>query len=177
MSVSIRPVDPHRDVALLTRWVTAERAHFWGMSDFSEDDVRAVYRHIHEQAHLAAYLLLLHRTPIGLLHTYDPAVDEIGEWYERRAGDLGVHLLLADDENRAGHTPQVLAAGLAFVSALPGCRRLVFEPDARNRASMAMMERVGAERGPLVEMRTSISEKPAQFYFLAPVRQQTDLLA
>lgn len=166
MAVAVRPVDPDADAPLLTGWVTAERAAFWGMADLGEEDVAAVYRYIHEQEHLAAYLLVLDGVPVGLLQTYDPAVDEIGEWYDRRPGDVGVHFLLADDPRRAGRTPEVIAAATDFVAHLPGCRRLVFEPDARNAPSVSLLERLGAERGPLVELRTSIAEKPAQFFFL-----------
>lgn len=170
MTATLRPVDPDVDAPLLTTWVTAERAAFWGMTGLELEQVRTIYRYIDEQPHLAAYLLLLDGDPIGLFQTYDPAVDEIGEWYDRRPGDVGAHLLLADDERRAGRTHEVLAVGLRFVAGLPGCRRLVFEPDARNSASIALMERLGCERGPLVELRTSISEKPAQFFFLDAAR-------
>ena len=55
---------------------------------------------------------------------------------------------------------------MTFVTSLPGCTRIVLEPDARNAPSLALMERIGAQRGPLVDLRTSIMEKPAQFYFL-----------
>lgn len=170
MSVTVRPVDPDADATLLTGWVTAERAAFWGMTGLCEEEVRDVYAYIQEQEHLAAYLLVLDDEPVGLLQTYDPEIDEIGEWYDRRPGDVGAHLLLADDERRAGRTPEVIAAGLRFVVELPGCRRIVLEPDARNTASIALMERLGAERGPLVDLRTSISEKPAQFFFLSRER-------
>ncbi|MBM7517274.1 penicillin amidase [Nocardioides nitrophenolicus] len=166
MTVHVRPVDPAADAAVLHAWVTQPRAEFWGMSDHSVEDVTLVYRFVQDQAHLAAYLLLVDDHPLGLLQTYDPAVDEIGEWYDRAPGDVGVHLLLADDPRRAGRTPAVIAAGLDFVAQLPGCRRLVFEPDARNTASTGLLERLGCTRGPLVELRTSIAEKPAQFYFL-----------
>lgn len=166
MTVHIRPVDPTADAALLHAWVTQPRAAFWGMSDHTVEDVALVYGWIQDQAHLAAYLLLVDHQPLGLLQTYDPAVDEIGEWYDRAPGDVGVHLFLADDPRRAGRTPAVLAAGLDFVAHLPGCRRLVFEPDARNAASVGLLERLGCARGPLVELRTSSAEKPAQFFFL-----------
>lgn len=174
-SVVLRPVDPVADAALLTGWVTAERSTFWGMSELSQEDVQEIYTYIDEQAHLAAYLILLDGLPIGLLQTYDPEVDEIGEWYDREPGDIGVHFLLAHDERRAGRTPELLAAGFDFVAHLPGCRRLVFEPDARNAASVALLDRLGAERGPLVDLRTSISEKPAQFFFIS--REQVLALA
>lgn len=166
MRIDIRPVDPATDAGLLHGWVTADRAVFWGMTDCDLERVREIYEYIDEQDHLAAYLLLLDGTPVGLLQTYDPAVDEIGRWYDRRAGDVGVHLLLASVPERAGRTADVVAAGLAFVRSSPGCSRLVFEPDARNAASLALMERIGAVRGPLVEMRTSVAEKPARFFFL-----------
>lgn len=166
MTVHVRPVDPTADAALLHAWVTRPRAEFWGMSEHSVEDVELVYRYIQDQAHLAAYLLLVDDHPLGLLQTYDPAVDEIGEWYDRAPGDVGVHYLLADDPRRAGHTPELVAAAMDFVAHLPGCRRLVFEPDARNAASVALLDRLGCTRGPLVDLRTSISEKPAQFYFL-----------
>lgn len=167
MTVTIRPVDPVGDLDAITTWVTSDHAEFWGMQDMDRARVGEVYGYIDEQEHLAAYLVLLDDHPVGILQTYDPAVDEIGEWYDRRAGDVGVHFLLADDPERAGRTSDLLAAGLGFVTGIPGCTRLVFEPDARNARSVALMERLGAERGPRVEMRTSIAEKPAQFFFLS----------
>jgi len=167
MTVHLRPVDPAGDAALLHAWVSQPRAAFWGMTEHSVEDVAAVYRYIQDQAHLAAYLLLVDGRPLGLMQTYDPEVDEIGQWYDRMPGDVGVHLFLADDPHRAGRTPQMLAATLDFVTALPGCRRLVFEPDARNTASVGLLERLGCQRGPLVDLRTSIAQKPAQFFFLA----------
>lgn len=166
MSASLRPVDPATDAAMLHGWVTEERAGFWGMTDCDEARVREIYEYIDEQEHLAAYLFVVDGTPVGILQTYDPEVDEIGEWYDRQPGDVGVHLLLAAVPERAGRTAEVVAAGLAFVFGLPGCTRIVLEPDARNAPSLALMERIGAVRGPLVDMRTSIMEKPAQFYFL-----------
>ena len=171
MTVSIRPVDPTADAAVLHAWVTKGRAVFWGMSDCDVERVREIYTYIDEQEHLGAYLFVVDDTPVGLIQTYDPEVDEIGRFYDRRPGDVGVHLLLSDDPARRGRTDDIIATGLAFVASLPGCARLVFEPDARNTASHALMERIGAVRGPLVDLHTSISRKPAQFYFLpiAPV--------
>ena len=166
MSITLRPVEPAADAPMLHRWVTPDRARFWGMTECDVDRVEEIYSFVEDQEHLAAYVLVVDGEPVGLLQTYDPAVDEIGEWYDRRPGDVGVHLLLSDAPARIGRTAEIVAAGLAFVSGLPGCARLVFEPDARNAASISLMERIGARRGPLVEMRTSIAEKPAQFFFL-----------
>ncbi|GAA4818112.1 GNAT family N-acetyltransferase [Nocardioides caeni] len=165
MNVSLRPVDPAADAPTITRWVVADRASFWGMGDLGVEDVAQIYGYIDEQDHLASYVFEVDAAPVGLLQTYDPEVDEIGAFYDRRPGDVGVHLLLSDDPARIGRTAEVLAAGFRFLTALPGMQRLVLEPDARNEASLALLDRLGAERGPLVDLRTSISEKPAQFYF------------
>ncbi|MBS4754440.1 GNAT family N-acetyltransferase [Nocardioides sp. zg-ZUI104] len=163
---TMRPVDPDGDADLLHSWVTQPRAAFWGMTERTRDEVAEIYGWIVAQEHLAAYLLEVDGHPVGLLQTYDPFVDEIGEFYDRRPGDLGVHLLLADDPRRRGHTGEVVRAVFAWLLARPGFARLVTEPDARNDASIALLERLGAERGPRVQLRTSISEKPAQFLFL-----------
>lgn len=167
MTVTLRPVDPAADAATITPWVNADRAAFWGMAEMGADDVAAVYAYIDDQEHLAAHVFVVDGTPVGLLQTYDPAVDEIGAFYDRCPGDVGIHLLLSDDPARIGRTAEVLAAGFDHVTALPDMERIVFEPDARNAASVALLERLGAERGPLVDLRTSISEKPAQFFFLS----------
>ena len=108
------------------------------------------------------------RRPASLLHGLVSADDAYTLYYDETNNIR--RLLLAGDARRAGRTPAVIAAGMEFVARLPGCRRLVFEPDARNAPSVALLERLGAERGPLVDLRTSISEKPAQFFFLT--RQQ-----
>lgn len=173
--VVVRPMDPYGDAAALHEWTTAERAVFWGMRGMSVDDVAAVYAYIDAQPHLTANALEVGGRAVGILQTYDPFVDEIGEFYDRREGDVGIHLLLDDSSARRGRTGDVIAAALAYVAGLPGMRRLVFEPDARNEASVALLERLGAERGPLVDLKTSISEKPAQFFFLhlADIRRLT----
>ncbi|TYL55023.1 acetyltransferase [Nocardioides sp. BGMRC 2183] len=165
-AVTLRPVDPTADAALLHSWVSPERAAFWGMAGMAVEEVAEIYGYIADQEHLAAHLLLLEDHPVGLLQTYDPFVDEIGAFYDRRPGDVGVHLLLADDAARVRRTGEIVAAGLRFLFADPECGRLVMEPDARNAASLALLGRLGAERGPLVDLTTSISEKPAQFFFI-----------
>nr|WP_246303580.1 GNAT family N-acetyltransferase [Nocardioides thalensis] len=165
-AVVVRPTDPYGDAAALHAWTTAERARFWGMRGLTVEEVAGIYSWIDAQPHLTANALEVDGEAVGILQTYDPFVDEIGRFYDRRPGDVGIHLLLDDGPARRGRTTEVVAAGLAFAAGIPGMRRLVFEPDARNQASVALLDRLGAERGPLVELKTSVSEKPAQFFFL-----------
>jgi penicillin amidase len=165
---TLRPVEPERDADLIHAWVTQERAGFWGMQDADRDRVAEIYAWIAAQPHLAAYLAHHDETPVALFQTYDPAVDEIGEHYERRPGDLGVHILLADDPARAGRTTELVAFLLGYCFADPAVQRLVVEPDVRNEKSVALVERIGFELGPVVDDLPTPGgcTKPAQFAFL-----------
>ncbi|MDP3889668.1 GNAT family N-acetyltransferase [Nocardioides sp.] len=169
MSCTLRPVDPDVDAELIHGWVTAPRAVFWGMTDRSVEEVAWVYTYIGDQPNLAAYLLLLGDTPVGLAQTYDPAVDEIGRHYERRPGDLGLHLLLADDPARAGHTDRILEFLVDWAFADSAVQRIVLEPDVRNAPSLALFERIGATLGPRTTLTglPGLPDKEAQFAFIA----------
>jgi penicillin amidase len=162
MSFSVRPVDPAADAALLHGWVSQERARFWGMVGKSLEEVEEIYAWIQDQPHLAAYLVSHDGHPLALLQTYDPAVDDIGRHYDRRPGDVGVHLFLADDPQRAGLTRPMLTWMLAWVLSDERHQRIVAEPDVRNAKSVALFEALGAELGPLVEL----PDKAARFAFL-----------
>ena len=128
-TVTLRPVSPVADAPLLHAWFTEPRAAFWGMASRSVEEVADIYGWIDDQDHLAASLVHLDAHPVGLLQTYDPFVDEIGEHYDRRPGDLGVHLFLADDPARAGRTPMLVEHLVGHVLADPAVQRVVLEPD------------------------------------------------
>lgn len=161
-AIGFRAVVPATDAPLIHDWVTQPRARFWGMLEKDLDEVAAIYTYIAEQPHLAAWLATVDGTPVGLVQTYDPFVDEIGGFYDRRPGDLGVHLFLADDPARAGHTQAVLTAAMGSLLAAPEIRRIVLEPDLANESSIELLTRLGAQMGPVVEL----PGKTAQFAFL-----------
>lgn len=159
---ALRPVDPEADAPLIHGWVSAPRARFWGMLEEDIAGVRAIYAYLAEQPHLTASLVTVAGDPVGIVQTYDPFVEEIGEHYDRRPGDLGVHLLLADDPARAGHTLDLVRAVVGRLLADPATTRLVMEPDVRNAASLALLDRLGASLGPVVRL----PGKTARFAFL-----------
>lgn len=162
MTIAFRAVSPTTDAPLIHEWVTQPRAKFWGMLEKDLEEVEAIYTYIDEQPHLAAWLATVDETPVGIVQTYDPFVDEIGEFYDRRDGDIGVHLFLADDPARAGHTEVLLTAAMRALLTDPAIRRIVLEPDRDNESSIELLTRLGATLGPVVEM----PGKTAQFAFL-----------
>jgi len=170
-ALALRPVNPSADASLIHRWVVADRASFWGMQEASPADVEEIYGYIQEQPHLAAYLLEADEEPVGLVQTYDPSVDEIGTFYDRRQGDLGVHFFLSDDPGRRGRTPELVTFVLEQLFADEDVLRLVFEPDVDNAKPRALLARIGAEEGPVARIVTPYLEKDAQFFFLSRDRR------
>jgi RimJ/RimL family protein N-acetyltransferase len=160
--LSLRPLDPESDLDLVHRWVTEPRARYWGMTDKSRDEVGEIYGWLQIQEHLAAYLVEVGGVPLGILQTYDPFVDEIGRYYERRPGDVGVHVFLADSPARAGRSADILRFLVDWLASQPGAQRLVAEPDASNEPSVARFRSIGFRPGPVVEL----PHKVAQFLFL-----------
>jgi len=162
--LSLRLLDPVTDLDLVHGWVTEPRAAFWGMTGNSREEVGEIYGWLQDQDHLAAYLVEAGGVPVGIFQTYDPFVDEIGQFYDRRPGDVGVHLFFADTPARAGRSHEILGFLVQWAAAQHGARRLVAEPDASNEASVARFLSFGFALGPVVQL----PHKVAQFIFLEP---------
>lgn len=160
--ITIRPVDPETDSGLIHHWVTQERASFWGMLDKDLDEVQEIYTYIAGQPHLSAHLVSVGGVPVTLFQTYDPAVDDIGQYYDREPGDVGVHLLMADHPARVGRTREIVDFLMRRLLDDPANLRIVLEPDARNAKSLRLFGLTGAQAGPEVQM----PHKRAQFAFI-----------
>ncbi|MGW4627163.1 GNAT family N-acetyltransferase [Streptomyces rubiginosohelvolus] len=164
-TVRLVPVDPAADAELLHGWVTEERARFWGMADHTREQVREIYEFVDSLPTHHAYLALRDGVPAALFQTYEPDADPVGECYDVRPGDFGVHLLIAPAEGEGavkGYTDALLTAFIAYVFSDPAHVRVVVEPDARNEKAIARMVRMGFELGPEIEK----PEKTARLAFL-----------
>ncbi|WP_028471721.1 GNAT family N-acetyltransferase [Nocardioides alkalitolerans] len=160
--LTTRPLDPDADAPLLHRWVTTERARFWGMQDATVDDVRAAYAEIAASPHHEARLGLHDGEPAFLAELYDPAHHELAQHTTLRPGDCGMHFLVAPtDAPVHGFTRAVIEAVLTECFADPEVRRVVVEPDARNGAVHAL----NAAMGFTVEREVELSDKRALLSF------------
>ncbi|MGC4807892.1 GNAT family N-acetyltransferase [Micromonospora sp. DT233] len=162
--VEIRPVRPAEDIDVIYDWVTRERSRFWGMRDAGRDRVLEIYEYLDSLETHHAYLIRRDGRPVALFQTYEPAADPVGECYEVRPGDFGIHLMIAppDGGREPGFTATLLDAFLAFVLTDPGRLRIVAEPDARNDRAIARLVRAGFVPGPQIDL----PEKRAQLLFL-----------
>ncbi|WP_320779734.1 GNAT family N-acetyltransferase [Streptomyces sp. CRN 30] len=186
-TVRLLPLDPAADSDVVHRWVSEERASFWGMNGLTEEQVRDVYAHMDTLDTHHALLALRDGEPVALLQTYEPAADRVGECYEVRPGDIGVHVLLAPSGaagGRPGWSAALLSAFTTYVLAVLDRRRVVVDPDARNEKAVARFLRQGFEAGPAVVLPevdlpdVYLPEKHAQLAFLtrekAFGRRETD---
>lgn len=103
-SVRVLPLDPAADAAVLHRWVSGERALFWGMNGLTEQQVAEIYAHMDTLDTHHAYLLVKDGEPAALLQTYEPEADRVGDCYPVEPGDIGIHLLVAPAGSR-GRVP------------------------------------------------------------------------
>ncbi|WP_431679363.1 GNAT family N-acetyltransferase [Kitasatospora sp. KL5] len=144
--LSIRPLDPDADAALLHAWVTHPKAAFWMMQDASVADVRAEYRQITGHPHHDAYIGLVDGAPAFLVERYDPAELELVGLYDPEPGDVGMHFLCGPSDTPVhGFTRAVITTVMAFLFDDPATRRVVVEPDVRNAAVHALNAAVGFE--------------------------------
>ncbi|MER6313325.1 GNAT family N-acetyltransferase [Streptomyces sp. NPDC001581] len=172
-TVTVTPVDPAADSALIHSWVTQERARFWGMGEASRELVQEIYEDVDRRTTHHAFMVSRDGEQVALFQTYDCAEDRVSECYEVRPGDVGMHLLIGPAEGAVerGFTGTLMAAFIGFVLSDGAARRVVVEPDARNTKAIARMERSGFVLGPEVVLpeidlpEVHLPAKPARLAF------------
>ncbi|WP_462416921.1 GNAT family N-acetyltransferase [Kytococcus sp. Marseille-QA3725] len=157
------PVVPATDGPTIHTWATQNRGRFWGMGDYTVEDVIEVYTWLDESPHHGAWMVTHAGQPVALWQTYDPAHDPVGESYEVLPGDLGMHLMIGPHRHGIPDLPMhVGLQALARVFEDPTVRRLVAEPDVRNAPAIARLVEGGFVLGDVVDL----GHKVAQFAFL-----------
>ncbi|MFE1246438.1 GNAT family N-acetyltransferase [Streptomyces sp. NPDC058735] len=143
-TLTVRPLDPPRDAALLHSWVTHPKAAYWMMQDATPRDVEREYTRIAAHEHHQAHLGLHEGRPAFLMERYDPRYVELAGLYDAEPGDVGMHFLVSPtDRPIHGFTRAVITAVMEELFADPRTRRVVVEPDVRNTAVHALNEAVG----------------------------------
>lgn len=162
--LTLEPLDPTRDLALLHAWVTHPRSVFWGMQRATRQQVHEEYARIADDPHHHALLGRADGVPTFLAETYDPARSPLAGLPELRPGDLGMHLLVAPTDTPVpGFTRAVMHRVLQECFADPAVERVVVEPDVRNRRIATL----NAEAGFVVAREVELPDKTAALSFCA----------
>ncbi|MEU6448430.1 GNAT family N-acetyltransferase [Streptomyces sp. NPDC046979] len=174
-TVRVLPLDAAEDAGEIHRWVSEERAAFWGMTELTRGQVEAVYAHMDTLDTHHAHLVVKDGDPVALLQTYEPGADRVSECYDVEPGDIGVHLLLAPagaQGARPGWTAALAGALMAYVLLGLDRTRIVVDPDIGNEKAIARFLRQGFTAGPAVVLPevdlpdVHLPEKKAQLAFL-----------
>ncbi|MFJ8336062.1 GNAT family N-acetyltransferase [Streptomyces sp. NPDC094437] len=174
-TVRVLPLDPDADAPALHSWVREERAVFWGMNGLTEDQVADVYAHMATLDTHHAFLVVKDGAPVALLQTYEPEADRVSACYPVRAGDIGIHLLLAPagaGGARSGWSAALLGTVVGYVLGVLGRERIVVDPDVRNEKAVARFLTEGFTAGEVVVLPeidlpdVYLPEKTAQLAFL-----------
>ncbi|MDT0445643.1 GNAT family N-acetyltransferase [Streptomyces johnsoniae] len=164
---ALRRVDPDTDAELLHRWLTHPKSVFWLMQNAQLTDVQEEFRAITASPTHEALLGLHNGRPAFLVERYDPATEPAGAAYDVRPGDVGMHFLVAPtDTPLHGFTRAVITTVMELLFADPATRRVVVEPDVRNRSVHALNAAVGFR----VERTVSLPGKDA--YLSTCTREQ-----
>src|ERR1700749_635476 len=87
---SIRKLALPSVAPLLYRWLTEERARFWGMCDKSETEIEQIYAALISSEYASVWIGCEGTEPAFLLECYDPASEQVGDHYRVEDGDVGM---------------------------------------------------------------------------------------
>lgn len=148
--LTIEPVDPGRDAALVHEWLAHPASEYWRMASLSADEIVDYLTTIALDDAQAAWLGRLDGQPTFLVETYDPAVMLPAEavttsGFTATAGDVGMHLLVAPPRGRRlpGLTSAVMRTVVRFVFERLQANRVVVEPDVHNERIAAKNAEIG----------------------------------
>ncbi|WP_439692900.1 GNAT family N-acetyltransferase [Curtobacterium sp. SP.BCo] len=144
--LSVEPVDPDRDAAVVQSWLAHPASSWWEMGHLDVEAVRVYLAGVQADPDQAAWLGRRDGVPVFLAETYDPASVLLTDVWAAEPGDVGMHLLVAPppvDGRVSGLTSAVMRAVVEHCRDVLGARRVVVEPDVRNTAVHAKNAEVG----------------------------------
>ena len=134
--LTLAPVDPDRDLALVHRWMNDPAvAEYWEL----DGPPGRTAAHLAEQralGHTRSCIAALDARPIGYWEIYRAAADRLAGYYPARPDDLGVHLLIGEPDCRGVGLGTALLTAVCDALQDGGGGRVVAEPDERNTASV-----------------------------------------
>lgn len=135
---------PVRDMEWFYEWTQQPRADKWGMRGKSLGEVTDIYTYLDYLPTHTICVASVGGRPALVTHMYDPNAEELGDVFDVRHGDVGLHLITAPPS--AGATRTVVSVypdTLRLLVRAFSAKRILIEPDATNHAALALAKRMG----------------------------------
>lgn len=161
-TISLSLLDLEEDIGLIQEWFNQEYAFFGGGQNTSIERVRTEYQQLTKPDHYDVFMGFYNGKPAFVLEKYAPEEDLIANYYSRRIGDCGIHVLVAPaDQLVANFTWHVFDATSNFIFSDTTVKRILVEPDIQNKKMFAICERIGF----VLDRIVNLSHKTAQLAF------------
>ncbi|AAN56043.1 acetyltransferase [Shewanella oneidensis MR-1] len=163
-----KPLNLEQDIPMLQSWLNQNYAKFWGMQGMTQATITAAMA---PSEHKLALIGEWQAKPLFMVELYDPAHDEIGQHYQVKPLDCGMHLILAPIEGKPVHglSRKVMAAIAQLILETLAFTRLVVEPDQQNHK----IHRLNCQIGIRYQKAIQLSTKAAFLGFCSAQNRQT----
>jgi acetyl CoA:N6-hydroxylysine acetyl transferase len=143
---TFRPVDFDRDTELLYEWMHKSHiAPFWKLNLPMPEFKKWLHKSIKAE-HKEVFIGTFNGTPVCYLIAYSIKDDPIREHYDYQEGDLGMHLLIGPRPflNKEDGV-SIIRAMIIFLFHHYGAKRIMGEPDIRNRIVIPILKELGGQ--------------------------------
>ncbi|QYF83996.1 acetyltransferase [Brevibacterium sp. PAMC21349] len=143
---TFRPVDFDKDLDMLYEWMHQNHiAPFWKLNLPMPEFKKWLHNSI-EAEHKDVYIGTFNGTPVCYLIAYSVKDDPIREYYDYQKGDLGMHLLIGPRSflNKEDGL-SIIRAMIIFLYNQYGTKRIIGEPDIRNRIVIPILKKLGGK--------------------------------
>ncbi|MEL4294105.1 GNAT family N-acetyltransferase [Shewanella xiamenensis] len=148
-----KPLNLEQDIPMLQSWLNQDYAKFWGMQGMTQATITAAMA---PSEHKLALIGEWQAKPLFMVELYDPAHDEIGQHYQVKPLDCGMHLILAPIEGKPVHglSRKVMAAIAQLILETLAFTRLVVEPDQQNHKIHRLNCQIGIRYQKAIQLST-----------------------
>lgn len=168
--LALEPLQVEAHARIVHPWLASDHARFWAMQWMSLADVQTFYTDRVASSDADAYVGRHDGRPAFLVESYDPAADPIGRHYDVRAGDRGMHILVAPAERPvAGFSRAVFTFVMDFLFSDAAVARVIVEPDVENDKIHALNRRAGF----VYQKEVALAEKTAALAFCSRAQYRT----
>jgi len=142
--MQLRPLDLKNDMAIIHSWVTQPYAQYWGMQDYTLEQVTNAHKELLARDHYEIFIGVLDGEAIFMMERYKVSEDILSDYYEALESDYGMHILVAPAKKRIpDFTWSVFSTVMDFMFSHPLTQRVVVEPDVRNEKIHKLNKRAG----------------------------------